>query len=454
MNPVSTKVTTEPPQEPLSQKPGPAPAAPPRPRRMTHVLVSVGVGLMLAVALWVTMIRRGSKTEPLASNPLSTTTASRRDFVRTFRLHGIVEAVQAYTVTVPRLAGPTQTGPGTGALVITKLVHSGVMVKRGDLLVEFDRQTQIKNSLDRNAEYRDLEEQIKKKRADQAAARAKDETELKQAENAVETAKLEMLKNEVTSRINAEKNQLNLEEAVARRKQLQETFDLKRVAAEAELRVLEIQRDRARDAMLYAQSNAEKMSIRAPQDGLTVLSTIWNNSREQMAEVLEGEEVHPGSPILQVVDPSSMRIRARINQADLSYLRAGQPARIFLDAYPGIAFPGRLEQVAPVGITSNFSEKVHTFISIFSIQGSDPKLIPDISAAADVELEHQTNVLVLPRDSVKSENDQCYVDVKNGSRFERRLVKIGSRSDCDVVVESGLEAGAIVLRHIASRSNS
>jgi HlyD family secretion protein len=414
------------------------------------VLVPVCIGLMLALALWAAMTRRGSKTGLPSSNPFSTATASRRDFVRTLRLHGIVEAVQAYTVTVPRLAGPTQTGPGSGALVITKLVRSGVMVKRGDLLVEFDRQTQIKNALDRKAEYSDFEEQIKKKRADQAAARAHDETELKQAENAVETARLEMLKNEVISKINAEKNQLNLEEAIARGKQLQETFDLKRVAAEAELRVLEIQRDRARDAMLYAQSNAEKMSVRAPQDGLAVLSTIWNNSRDQMAEVLEGEEVHPGSPILQVVDPSGMRIRARINQADLSYLRAGQAARIFLDAYPGIAFPGRLDQVAPVGTTSNFSDKVHTFISVFSIQGSDAKLIPDLSAAVEVELEHLTKVLVLPRDSVRSENDQFYVNVRNGFGFEKRLVRIGARSDYEVVVESGLEAGTIVLRHNAS----
>ena len=58
-------------------------------------------------------------------------------------------------------------------------------MKKGDLLVEFDRQGQIKASLDRRAEFLDFEQQIKKQ-AEHATARAKDEAELKQAENAVE----------------------------------------------------------------------------------------------------------------------------------------------------------------------------------------------------------------------------------------------------------------------------
>jgi multidrug efflux pump subunit AcrA (membrane-fusion protein) len=369
------------------------------------------------------------------------------------RLHGIVEAVQAYTATAPQLAGPAQSGPGGGALIITKLARSGQMVKRGDLLAEFDRQNQIKNALDREAEYRDLEEQIKKKQADQTSARAKDETELAQAENAVGVAKLEMQKNEVIARINAEKNQLTLEETTARWKQLQETFELKRRAAQAEIRVLEIQRDRARDAMRYAESNAGKMSIRAPQDGLTVVSTVWNNQKEQMAEVQEGEEVRPGSPVLQVVNPRGMQVRVRVNQADLAHLQIGQTAQVILDAYPDSSLPARLEQVAPVGIASNFSEKVHTFISLFSVQASDPRLIPDLSAAVEVQLECRPDALVVPRDAVSVENGQSFVQVKNGSGLERRAVKIGPASDWEVVIESGVAPGTVLLRNVTDSSS-
>ena len=87
------------------------------------------------------------------------------------RLHGTVEAVRSQTVIVPRLAG--QTLPN---LVITFLVKPGQPVKPGDLLIEFDRQEQRRIAFDRQAELSDLGEQINRRRADQAATRAKDET--------------------------------------------------------------------------------------------------------------------------------------------------------------------------------------------------------------------------------------------------------------------------------------
>jgi hypothetical protein len=40
------------------------------------------------------------------------------------------------------------------------MVVSGSNVKQGDVLVEFDRQAQLRNILDRQADYRDLEEQM------------------------------------------------------------------------------------------------------------------------------------------------------------------------------------------------------------------------------------------------------------------------------------------------------
>jgi multidrug resistance efflux pump len=332
------------------------------------------------------------------------------------------------------------------SLVITKLAPAGARIKQGDLLVEFDRQKQLKNSLDKQAEYREFEDQIEKKKGDQASARAKDETELKQAEGALETARLEMRKNEVVSRIDAEKNKENLAEAEARLKQLRGTVDLKRRAAEAEIRDLEIQRDRARNAMRYAQQNAEKMAIRAPIDGLVVLNRIWKGGR--MDEPQEGDQIEPGMPFLQVVDPRAMQVRANVNQVDVPYLEVGQRVRVRLDAYPELVFPGKLLQMAAIGVTSGLSDKVHTFATLFSIEGTDPKLLPDLSAAVDVELERIPNVLVAPRDAVLEKGGQPYVRVKAGSGFDERPVKTGPKDEVDVVIESGVDAGVVVLRGV------
>jgi len=81
--------------------------------------------------------------------------------------------------------------------------------------VEFDRQDQIKNSLDRRAELQDLEQQIRKREAQESAAAAKDDSEIKVAESSVTRAELEMVKNDMIPKINAEKNTLALEQAQA-----------------------------------------------------------------------------------------------------------------------------------------------------------------------------------------------------------------------------------------------
>jgi HlyD family secretion protein len=293
------------------------------------------------------------------------------------RLHGSVEPVRNYPVVVPRL-----TGSGSGTLVLVHLVKPGTAVKRGDLLIEFDRQTQIKTSHDREAEYRDFVEQINKKRGEQLTARAHDEAELQMAQNAVKHAELEMLKNEISPPITVEQNTLSLDEARAKLQQQRRTFDLKRRAEVADVRALEIQRDRAQNAWRHAERNSGKMRVQSPIDGMVVLKATWKNG--SMGEVQEGEEVRSGLAILDVVDSSEMRLRARVNQADVGRLRIGQAAQITLDSYPTRTFRGRLEQLSSIGATSSMSNRVRTFLAIFSIDGADPHLMPDLAAAIDV----------------------------------------------------------------------
>src|SRR5579864_77946 len=424
--------------------PGPTPVmipespAPRQHRRwaLWTVLAAIVVLVILVVASRLTF--RNSSAS--GAQVVRTAVVERKDFVTSMRLHGIVEAVDSHAIAAPRLSGQ-----GLGSLIITRLVASGSQVHRGDVLVEFDRQAQLRNVLDKQAEYRDLVEQIKKKQADQAAARAADETELKQAEDAQKTAELEVKKNEILSKIDAEKNELNLEQARATLQQLRETFDLKRQADLADLRVLEIQRDRAQAAVRWAEGNTEKMLIHSPVDGVAVINSVWKGGSP--SDVQEGDEVRPGATIMQIVNPGRMQVRVRVNQADIADLREGQSTRIHLDAYPDLSFSGKVDRIAAVAQTSAFYNRVRVFTVLFAINGSDPKLLPDLSAAVDVQLDRQPDVLVAPRDAIVTENNRSYIQVKNGSGFERREVRLGAANDIEQVIVSGVEKGAVVLRN-------
>ncbi len=360
-------------------------------------------------------------------------------FVRTVRLNGLVEAVDFHSVVAPRL-----TGGGNPALTIVRMAPKGVSVRKGDLLVEFDRQAQVRQALDKRAEWMDLEEQIRRKRAEQAAAQARDDTELKLAESAVALGELEMVKNPLLPPIEAEKNTLTLEAAQARLALLRKTFALKRRAAAADLAILEVRRDRAASAMRHAEQNAERMIVRAPIDGLVVLKSIWKGG--QMGEPQDGEEVWGGTALLDVVGPSAMRVRVKASQADMGDLRPGLPARVTLDAYPDRSYPARLDQVSPIGTASQFSPRVRTFVALFSVQGVDAQLTPDLSAAVDVELERVEDALVAPRSALVTKHGQAFLRVRRGSSEELRDVTLGPANDTEVVILSGADAGLVVPR--------
>jgi len=294
------------------------------------------------------------------------------------RLTGKTQAVQLRSILAPVISGQQ-----FGTLTIIKLVRSGTRVKTGDPLVEFDRQAQLRDFIDKKAQSDDQNGKVLEAQAEEAAAKAKDQTEIEQAQTALSKAELEMQKIELLSRIDAEKAQEDLDEAKATLAQLKETFDLKRKAAQAAIRVLEIQRDRTRETMLHAQTNAALMEIRSPIDGIVVFNTIWKQGT--MGEVQDGDQVRPGVPFMEVVDPSAMHVHVMVNQEDLMALRVGQTARIHLDAYPDLVFEGRLESIDPIGRPGDFSTKVRNFSATFSIQGTDARLMPDLSAAVDVQ---------------------------------------------------------------------
>jgi HlyD family secretion protein len=296
----------------------------------------------------------------------------------TLRLTGRTQAVQAESVVAPQIAGEN-----IGALTATYLAAAGSHVKKGDLLAQFDRTAQMRDFLDQQAKVSDEDDKVLEAQAKEIADKATDDTDITQAEDALSKAQLEMQKVEILSRIDAEKDKENLDEAQATLAQLKDTYALKRKAAAASIRILEIQRDATRRAMEHAQANAALMEIHSPIDGIVVLPTIWKGS--SMGEVKDGDQVRPGVPFMQVVDPSAMEeVRAHINQEDLLAVQVGEPVRVHLDAYPDLVFPGRLESIDPMGQPGDLSPKLRYFVARFSIQGTDPRLMPDLSAAVEI----------------------------------------------------------------------
>jgi multidrug resistance efflux pump len=336
-------------------------------------------------------------------------------------------------------------------MVLVRLARAGTRVHKGDVLAEFDQQDQLKKFRDSQADYVGFLDKIKKQQADNAMDLGKDQTALQKADDDYQKAKLEMAKNEVVSRIDADRNRLTLEQDTAILKQLRETFELKERARQTQLKDLEIQRDKAHGEMRYAELNAQRMVVHSPLDGLVVLSPVWKGS--SIGDPQEGDEIWPGLSFMQVVDPSSMQVVARVNQVDFRYLRPGQRVEVRLDAYSDLVLKGSMENLAAIATGSTMSQAVHNFNATFSIQDCDPRLLPDLSASVDVELERAPNVLLAPRDALMTSNGKTYVEVKRGTSFAKLPVTLSQSNDVESVVTSGLEAGDVVRRNPGETSS-
>jgi multidrug resistance efflux pump len=411
--------------------------------RPTYLVTACALAGVLAAGVFGRLNARAREAQA-GTQASANATVKRQDFIRSVRLSGTVEAVQATTVAAPRLSGQNN-----NSLVIMRLIKAGTTVKAGDPLIEFDRQEQIRLALDRRAELTDLDQQIKKREADEIAAKAGDDSTLMQARSALERARLELVKNEMLPKIRAEKNTLAFEEAEAKLKQLQETYDLKRRAAAADIKILEIRRDRSDTNMKQAEANATRMLIVSPLPGVAVVKTTWKNGGN-MVEFMEGDEVRAGQAVIEVVNPAVMRVRARVNQADMNDLRAGQTVRVGLDAYPDLTFDGTVEQISPIGQQSTLSPKIRNFIVLVLVKGAHPNLMPDLTASLDVQLERTPGVLVVPRDAVVMEGEHAFVRARRGGRFERQDVTVGAMNTHEVVITGGLQEGATVARNAAT----
>jgi len=82
---------------------------------------------------------------------------------------------------------------------------------------------------------------------------------------------------------------------------------------------------------------------------------------------------------------------------------------------------------------------------VITVDGTNPRLLPDLTAAIDVEVERIKNALVVPRDAVTMDGDRPSVRVRDGAGVSTRQVALGPSDEVDVVVTSGLDEGQVVV---------
>jgi len=399
-------------------------------------VIPVSVLLVIVGLLaWLALRTQFAGGPPPAA--LKTAQVVQGTFKRTIRVTGQTSARNFANITVPRVRAPDS----GRSMTLLRLAQPGSLVKAGDVVAEIDAQSLIDHIDDHKDRLAQAANNIKKRLAEQAVDWERLQQTLRVAKANWDKALLDLKAAEVKTELERELYRIRAEEAEANYKQLLAEVELTKQRHAADLRILEIAHKREQIQVENHEEDLKRFSIRTPMNGLVVMQQIFRSG--EMAQIREGDQVSPGQQILKVVDLSSMQLEGAINQAENTLLRVGQPARVGLDAFPGLEFPGTVYAIGALAVRPGRGESywLRTVPIRIAIHGTDPRLLPDLSAWADVEIEKEDNVLMAPLHAVHTENGRHFVYVKRGNSFEKRQVQLGSRNQTHVVVREGLRAG-------------
>ena len=145
-------------------------------------------------------------------------------------------------------------------------------------------------------------------------------------------------------------------------------------------------------ALALARTNLNYTRITAPESGIV-----------SERKVRPGQLVSPGTQVISLVQ-SEIWVQANYKETQVRHLRAGDPAEIRVDAFPGLIFRGKVDQVAPASgsqfallppdnATGNFTkivQRVPVKIVLDGGQETAKRLRPGLSVIATIRTNGAT----------------------------------------------------------------
>jgi len=194
---------------------------------------------------------------------------------------------------------------------------------------------------------------------------------------------------------------------------------------------------RAQAQIRVTQAGLERTTLTAPFDGIVAQVT------GEVGEVTTPSPPGiPTPPAVDLIDDSCLYVSAPMDEVDAPKLKAGQPARITLDALPGQTYTGRVRRIAPY-VTE--VEKQARTVDVEVDFDTPPKEILLVGYSADVEaiIERRADVLRVPTQAIQQ--DGTVLVLGRDDKLEARSLKTGLANWAFTEIVSGLDAGDRVL---------
>ncbi|TAK12918.1 MAG: efflux RND transporter periplasmic adaptor subunit [Acidobacteria bacterium] len=188
-----------------------------------------------------------------------------------------------------------------------------------------------------------------------------------------------------------------------------------------------------------AAAKARQGSVRQQLDDTNVRAPFAGVVSDRAAH--QGDVVSPGSPIVTIIDPSSMRLEALVRADEIGQVRSGATVPFRVRGYPTQVFSGRVDRLSPTA--DPVTRQVTVFVSLPNTGG---RLIAGLFAEGRVNAESR-RAIVIPASALDETGATPTVTRIVNGKAERVAVTIGLRqSDTETVeITKGIAAGDVVI---------
>jgi len=159
-----------------------------------------------------------------------------------------------------------------------------------------------------------------------------------------------------------------------------------REVLKTQLTSAQAQVEQNRAQLAGAQVDLDHTVIRAPVDGTVVKRSM--DKGQTVAASFSAPE------IFQIAqDLTKMQVDVNVDESDIGRVKETQQANFTVDAYPGVTFPGRVQQIrhAPMNV-----QNVITYDVVVYVDNSDLKLFPGMTASVKILTDKLVGTLKVP----------------------------------------------------------
>jgi HlyD family secretion protein len=151
--------------------------------------------------------------------------------------------------------------------------------------------------------------------------------------------------------------------------------------------------------------------------------------------------VNTGDLLVEVADLHRVQVRAYVDEPEIGRLQVGQSVEVTWDALPGRTWTGAVKQL-PTNVVQHGTRMVGEVLC--TLDNADLKLLPNTNVAVTIIQVRHDNVLSVPREAVRQDEQGKYVFEVADGKLRRRNVQTSVSDLTRVEITSGLSDGAVL----------